>query len=139
MAALFRFAVVIHVALYRLLGGRLVGRMGKAPILLLTVTGRRSGRRITTPLLYARDGQDLVVVASAGGQAKHPAWWLNLRSNPQASVEVGRERLEVNARAAGVDEKPRLWALLTAMYPTYDTYQAKTTRVIDVVVLTPRG
>ncbi len=139
MAALFRFAVAIHVTLYRLLGGRLVGRMGKAPILLLTVTGRRSGRRITTPLLYARDGQDLVVVASAGGQAKHPAWWLNLRSNPQASVEVGRERLEVTARAAGVEEKPRLWALLTAMYPTYDTYQAKTTRVIDVVVLTPRG
>ncbi len=138
MAALFRLVIAAHVALYRLLGGRLVGRMGKAPILLLTVTGRRSGRRITTPLLYARDGQDLIVVASAGGQAKHPAWWLNLRANPQATVEVGRERLEATARAATPDEKPRLWALMNAMYPTYDAYQRKTSRVIDVVVLTPR-
>ncbi len=139
MAALFRLVIAAHVALYRLLGGRLVGRMGKAPILLLTVTGRRSGRRITTPLLYARDGQNLVVIASAAGQAKHPAWWLNLRANPQATVEVGRERLEAIARAATPDEKPRLWALMTAMYPTYNAYQQKTARVIDVVVLTPRS
>lgn len=131
--------MVAHVALYRLLGGRLVGRMGKAPILLLTVTGRRSGRRITSPLLYARDGQDLVVVASAGGQAKHPTWWLNLRANPEATVELGRERRDVSGRAATEEEKPRLWALMTAIYPTYDTYQRKTARVIDVVVLTPRG
>lgn len=97
MKSLLRFAMALHVALYRLLGGRLVGKMGRAPILLLTVTGRRSGQRRTSPLLYQRDGQDYIVIASAGGQAKHPAWWLNLRANPGATIEVGRERFTVQA------------------------------------------
>lgn len=137
MESFLRLAVALHVALYRLLGGRLVGRMGRAPILLLNATGRRSGTRRTTPLLYQRDGADYIVIASAGGQPGHPAWWLNLKANPGATIEVGRERISVQARAATADEKPRLWQVMTAVYPSYDAYQRKTTREIDVVVLTP--
>lgn len=137
MKSLLRFVMALHVALYRLLGGRLVGKLGRAPILLLTVTGRRSGQRRTAPLLYQRDGHNYIVIASAGGQAKHPAWWLNLRATPLATIEVGSQRVAVQARAATSEEKPRLWQLMTAVYPAYDGYQRKTTREIDVVVLTP--
>ncbi len=137
MGSILRLAMVLHVALYRLLGGRLVGRMGRAPILLVNATGRRSGTRRTTPLLYQRDGADYIVIASAGGQPRHPAWWLNLKANPSATIEVGREHISVQARAATAEEKPRLWQVMTAVYPSYDAYQRKTTREIDVVVLTP--
>ena len=138
MSDLLRWFLAFHVAMYRLLGGRVVGRFGKATMLLLTTTGRRSGQRRTMPLIYQRDGEDFVLIASNGGRPRHPAWWFNLQANPQATIEVGRERLEVTARAATRDEKPRLWSLMTAVYPGYDGYQQKTTRVIDVVVLTPR-
>ncbi len=139
MNFLVRLVTSVHVALYRLLGGRLVGRLGRAPILVLTTTGRLSGRTRTTPLIYQRDGESLVVIASSGGSPNHPAWWLNLRAHPEAVVEVGRERLEVLARAAEPGERERLWSLMTSVYAGYDDYRKKTTRVIDVVVLTPRA
>ena len=127
----------IHVALFRLTRGRIGSHLGKGlPVLLLTTTGRKSGKQRTTPLLYIEDGGRYVVVASVGGAPKHPAWYLNLRDDPRATLEVGGRRLAVQAETAGPEERERLWHGLTAMYPTYDRYQARTTREIPVVVLT---
>lgn len=108
-----------------------------APTLLLTTTGRRSGEPRTTPLIFGRDGDDLVVVASVGGMPRHPAWYLNLQDAPDARVQVKGEHLDVVARTASEDEKPRLWTLMNDVWPNYETYQGRTDRVIPVVVLTP--
>ena len=128
----------IHVALFRLTRGRVGARIGKnLPVLLLTTTGRKSGARRTTPLLYIEDDGRYVVVASVGGAPKHPAWYLNLGADPAATVEVAHRTLAVRAETADPEERARLWRGVTAMYPTYDAYQAKTSREIPVVVLTP--
>ena len=127
-----------HEFWYRLTGGAIGGRFGRAPILLLTTKGRRSGKERTTPLLYYRDGENLVIIASNGGDDRHPAWWLNLRDMPEARVQVGRQEMAVRAEKAGPEEKARLWPLLTEMYPQYDAYQKQTKRDIPVVVLTPK-
>ncbi len=93
---LFSAFVKVHVALYRAGGGRVGGRLRKGvPVLLLTTTGRKTGRRRTTPLLYVEEGDRYVVVASAGGAPSHPAWYLNLRSNPAATIQVGGRKLAV--------------------------------------------
>ena len=127
----------IHVALYRLSGGRVGARIGRGlPVLLLTTTGRKSGKRRTTPLLYVEDDYRHVVVASVGGAPKHPAWYLNLRADPRATIDVGGRTLAVSAETAGPEERARLWRRVTAMYPTYDAYQAKTSREIPIVILT---
>jgi deazaflavin-dependent oxidoreductase (nitroreductase family) len=133
---LFSAFVKVHVALYRASGGRLGGRLRKgAPVLLLTTTGRKTGRRRTTPLLYVEEGDRHVVVASAGGAPSHPAWYLNLRSNPAATIQVGGRKLAVTAETAALEERARLWPRLTQMWPQYDDYQAKTRREIPVVIL----
>jgi F420H(2)-dependent quinone reductase len=126
----------LNTALYRLTGGKLGGRMGKAPILLLSVAGRKSGKRRTTPLLYGRDGENFVLIASMGGAPKHPAWYLNLRGQ-EAEIQVEKEKLRVRARDAEGEERDRLWELMVSAYPAYDSYQKKTTRRIPVVVLEP--
>jgi deazaflavin-dependent oxidoreductase (nitroreductase family) len=128
----------VHVALYRASGGRLGGRFrGNAPVLLLTTTGRKSGKRRTTPLLSVEDGGRFVTIASAGGAPRHPAWYLNLLADPAATIQLGRRTIAVRARTASPDERARLWALATELYPPYDAYQAKTSREIPVVILTP--
>jgi deazaflavin-dependent oxidoreductase (nitroreductase family) len=124
----------VHVRLYRLTKGKVGGRVGKAPVLLLTVAGRKSGKRRTTPLLYGRSGDDLVVIASLGGAPKHPAWYLNLR-DAEAEVELGHEHRRVRARDAGGEERERLWARMVELYPSYESYRQKTSRRIPVVVL----
>jgi len=128
----------VHVFLYRASGGRIGGRFRKtAPVLLLTTTGRKTGKQRTTPLLYVEDGERYAVVASVGGAPTHSGWYLNLRANPAATIQLGRRTLPVTAETAGPEERARLWALATRMYPTYDAYQAKTSREIPVVVLSP--
>ena len=126
----------MHVRLYRLTGGRFVGRVGKAPILLLTTTGRRSGEPRTAPLLYLRDGDQLAIVASFGGHPKHPVWYLNLSANPEVQIQVGRERFAATASTANAEERKRLWPLFVEMYPGYAGYQRKTEREIPIVLLT---
>ena len=134
----FRIAAGVHGALYRALGGRLVGRYGEAPLLLLTTTGRRTGRRRTVPLLYASAGDAFVVVASMGGEPRHPAWFHNLRAEPEAEVELpGRERRRVRARIAEGEERDRLWRQMVVLYAGYETYATRTSRRIPVVVLEP--
>ena len=129
--------VALNIWLYRLSGGRLMGKMGAAPILLLTSTGRKSGRPRTVPLLYLKDDGNFVIVASLGGAPKHPAWFLNLEANPNVQLQVGRERLAAAARRASTEEKARLWPRLVAIYPQYEDYQKRTSRNIPVVILSP--
>jgi deazaflavin-dependent oxidoreductase (nitroreductase family) len=127
-----------NVWLYRLSGGWLGGRFpGGAPVLLLTTVGRRSGVQRVAPLLYLRDGENFVVVASKGGMSHHPLWYRNLEANPRVEVEIGRERHAMLARRATAAEKAALWPKLIAMYPDYASYQARTEREIPVVILTP--
>jgi F420H(2)-dependent quinone reductase len=133
---LLRVVGGLHTRIYRWTKGKIGGRVGKAPVLLLTVAGRKSGKRRTTPLLYGRSGDDLIVIASLGGAPKHPAWYLNLRGS-EADVEVGGERLHVRARDAEGEERERLWAQMVAIYPAYESYERKTSRRIPVVVLEP--
>ena len=132
-----RCVSAVHEFWYRLTGGLVGGRVGRAPVLLLTTTGRKSGRRRTTPLLYVQDGRDLVIIASNGGSDRHPGWWVNLRHDPRAEVQLGRERLSMRAEKAGAEEKGRLWPRITEMYPQYDGYQRRTKREIPVVILRP--
>jgi deazaflavin-dependent oxidoreductase (nitroreductase family) len=106
--------------------------------LLLTTTGRRSGEPRTHPLIYARHGDDYVVVASKGGNPQHPAWYLNLDANPDVEVQVGEERFAATARTASPEEKAELWPVMTAEWPDYDNYQRRTDREIPVVVLSRR-
>ena len=103
--------------------------------LLLTTTGRRSGKQTTTPLIYGADGDRYVVVASRGGAPTHPLWYENLTADPNVSVQVGAERFPAIARTATHDQKPALWATMTEIWPAYDDYQKKTAREIPVVIL----
>jgi deazaflavin-dependent oxidoreductase (nitroreductase family) len=106
-----------------------------APTLALTTRGRRSGKPRRTMLIYGRDGDRYIVVASRGGAEHHPLWYLNLVEQPEVQVQVGAEHFSAHARAATPDEKPRLWKLMTEIWPAYDKYQTKTTREIPVVIL----
>jgi deazaflavin-dependent oxidoreductase (nitroreductase family) len=124
--------------LFRASGGRLGAKFpGGAPVCLVTVTGRKTGATRTVPLLYLRDDDDVIVVASKGGMSQHPVWYLNLEANPRCEVESGRERRAMIARRVSVDEKAALWPRLCAMYPSYAGYQARTSRDIPVLRLTP--
>lgn len=128
----------INTWLYRVSGGKVGGRwMYGAPVMLLSYTGRKSGRRMTTPLLYIRDGRDVITVASKGGSATHPLWYLNLRTNPDCEVEVGREKTRMRARTATAEEKKKYWPELARVYPDYDDYQRRSPRDIPVVILSP--
>ncbi len=126
-----------HAGVYRATGGKLFGRMGKSPILLLNTVGRKSGRKRTSPLLYVMDGEDFVIIASKGGAPTHPAWYLNLRADPEATVEVGDREVRVKAEETDSEEKARLWQRMVEMYPTYDDYQKKTEREIPLLKLHP--
>ena len=105
------------------------------PTLLLTTTGRRSGRLLTTPLIYGQDDDRYFIVASRGGAPRHPFWYLNLTDRPEVEVQVLSDRFPAHARTAMPNEKPALWAIMTAIFPAYDEYQTRTTREIPLVVL----
>jgi deazaflavin-dependent oxidoreductase (nitroreductase family) len=132
-----RAAGAFHRGLYRLSGGRLGRALGPMQILLLTTTGRKSGQARTWPLVYFRDGDRLLVVASAGGEPKHPAWYLNLHANPRVTVQIGGEIRQMLAATATGQERAQLWAQIVAVASNFAGYQEKTTREIPVVILTP--
>ena len=129
----------MHEFWYRLSGGLIGGRFGRVRMLLLTTTGRKSGRPRTTPLLYLEDDGNLVVIASNGGNPNHPAWWLNLKSDPQATVQVGRERRTVTAEEAEGETRERLWRAVVDVNRGYEGYQRSTSRRIPVVILRPEA
>ena len=124
-----------HEFWYRLSGGLIGGRVDGLPILLLTTTGRKSGKRRTMPLVYLPDGDNMVVIASNGGADQHPAWWLNLRSNPKADVQIGRDAKTVVAEKATGEQRARLWHQVVELYHGYDEYRRMTERQIPVVIL----
>lgn len=139
MSPLARYMVKLfgkaHKVVYRMSGGRVFAKLGRAPMLLLTATGRKSGKPRTTPLLYVEDGDGFAVVASFGGAPEHPSWYRNLEKNPEATLQIKNRVISVTASTATPEEKKRLWPRLTAIYPDYDTYQKETTRDIPVVLL----
>ena len=127
-----------HVNAYRATNGEVGYLWNGAPTLLLTSKGRRTGESRTSALLFGRDGDDYLVVASMGGAPRHPQWYLNLTANPEAEVQVRADHIPVVARTATPAEKPRLWEVVTGVWPNYEVYQARTPREIPVVVLSPQ-
>lgn len=137
-----RRSTKIHVALYRRTGGRLGGALPGLPqarIALLNHTGAKTGTNRTSPLIYHRYGDAIVVAASKAGQPTHPAWFHNLMANPDTTIQIGARVCEVRARLATDGERDLLWAKLVAAYPGYDFYRRNAEgRQIPVVVLDPR-
>ncbi|HJR87136.1 MAG TPA: nitroreductase family deazaflavin-dependent oxidoreductase [Acidimicrobiia bacterium] len=124
-----------HTILYRLTRGRVGRRARGMDYLLLTTTGRRSGKSHTVPLLYLRDGPNLAVIASFGGKPRHPDWYWNLRNDPNAGVQIEGEHFAATAREADAEERGRLWPRAVAVWPDYAEYQKRTDRRIAVVIL----
>ena len=116
--------------------GKAGGQLAHMPLLLLTTTGAKSGRAITKPLVYTRDGDRIVIVASFVGGPKNPPWYHNLVANPEATVELGSERFRVRATATSGEERQRLFNRHAEQMPIFTEYQQKTTRQIPVFVLT---
>lgn len=113
------------------------GVPGPVPTLVLTTTGRRSGRRYLNPLIFGEHGGSQVVVASRGGAPAHPSWYVNLAAVPEVEVQVKARKFRARARTAVGDERVALWRLMAAIYPSYDEYQRIAGREIPVVVLDP--
>ena len=128
----------LHRVLYSVSGARVGRRIAGMPVLLLTTTGRRSGRRRTVPLTYFEDAGALVVVASFGGRPHNPAWFENLLANAEVEVRIGRDVARMSARRATPEERARLWARVTSTYDGYRRYQEKTDREIPLAVLRVR-
>lgn len=128
----------LHTRLYRATGGRIGHNAGQITNLLLTTLGRKTGELRTVPLAYLQDGDSYVVVASNGGADRHPAWWLNLQKEPNATIEIGKRKVAVQARLAGAQERARLWPKLIKFNPFYSRYEQITDRTIPVVILQPQ-
>ena len=126
-----------HVRAYRASRGRIGRSFRGAPVLLLDHVGRKSGRHMTSPLIYGEDGENLIIVASFGGAPRDPAWWPNLKAHPETTVNVYGDVRRVRARQASAEEKARIWPTMVAVYSPYDEYQRKTERDIPVVILEP--
>ena len=136
---MLKLSAPLHRSLYRTSGGRVGGNWAndRMPVLLLTTTGRRTGKERTLPVGYIRDGDAYVVVASNGGLPSHPAWYHNLTAQPRSSIEVGGSRVAVQAATADGAERERLWARIVERYPNFIKYQERVTRELPVVVLRP--
>lgn len=138
-APIERISSRLHRNMYRRSNGRRGGTVGSnnRPVALLATVGRRTGEKREWPVIYLRDGERIVVVASNGGRDHHPAWYLNLQADPRCVVQLGGDRISMVARDAEPSERAEVWPPLVAMYSGYDDYAAKTTRVLPVVVLEP--
>lgn len=137
-AGLLRTLGKLNVPIYRLTRGRVMGRVGNAPVLLLTSTGRRSGAPRTAPVLYLADGQRVIVIGSNAGNTRAPAWSHNLKANPDAEVQIRGERRSVRARVAEGEERAELWQKMNDQYAGFEDYDERTSRDIAVFVLDPR-
>ena len=129
--------VAKHVREYLETDGRKGHRWNGVDTLLLTTRGRTTGKLRRTALIYRRDGDRYVVVASNGGSKGHPNWYLNLDADPNVSVQVGDERFDATARRATARQRPRLWREMVSIWPDYERYQTRTDRDIPVVILEP--
>lgn len=137
-AGMLRAVGRYNVPLYRITRGRIGGRIGHAPVLLLTTTGRRSGRQRTAPVVFLRDGDRAIVIGSNAGNVNEPAWSLNLKANPDAEVEIRGVRRLVRARVAEGEERADLWRRMNEQYAGFEDYERRTDRDIAVFALEPR-
>lgn len=133
-----RWTGKLNVPVYRLTGGRVGGSVGKAPVLLLTTTGRKSGQQRTAPVVYLADGERMVLIDTNAGNEKLPAWSLNLSANPEAEVEVGRRRRKVRGRVADGEERAELWRRHIEQFAGFDYYVTLLERTPSVWILEPR-
>lgn len=145
VAKIMKYAGKAHVWVYRRSGGKIganwrvgAGLKKPVPTLLLEHIGRKSGRRLVSPLVYIRDGDDVIVVASQGGRDTDPQWYRNLVANPDAHIEIGSDRRPVRAVTATPEQRARLWPMLVEAYADFDTYQSWADREIPVIILQPR-
>lgn len=127
-----------HIRKYEETDGEVGYLWNDATCLVLTTTGRKSGEPRKFALIFGRDGDDYLLVASKGGAPEHPGWYLNLEANPEATIQVKADKIAVTARTATPEEKARVWPIMLEQWPYYDEYQQKTDRDIPVVILTPR-
>lgn len=125
----------LHTTLYRATGGNIGRRLANNDMLLLTTTGRHSGSHHTVPLLYLRDGNRFVVIASYGGRPQHPQWYLNLRAEPEGFIQTQRETVAVAATTMSPADRAVWWPRIVAAYSDYAAYQSKTEREIPVLWL----
>ena len=130
---------VLTQAVYHVTGGRVGARQAGRDILLLTTVGRKSGKERTHALLFVRDGERYVVCGSNFGDARHPAWYLNLQAHLAGTARIGPLTVHVVATEASGEERTRLWKKLLASWPGYESYQAGIERAIPVIILTPEG
>ena len=128
----------LNTPIYRLTRGRLMSKVGRAPVMLLTSTGRRSRQPRTAPVVYGTDGENIIVISSNGGNHNQPGWAYNLKDNPDAEVEIGSQRRNVRARVAEGEERARVWRMMNEQYAGFDDYEANVSRDIAVFVLEPR-
>ena len=131
--------VARHVHRYVETDGKSGHRWSGVSTLLLTTRGRKTGKLRRTALIYGRDGDRYLVVASSGGSRSHPSWYLNLSVNPEVHVQVGADRFDARAVTTSPKERPRVWRLMASIWPEYDRYQKRTAREIPVVVIERKG
>ena len=137
LALSLKYFARTHIWAYRRTNGRLGAKLLWFPAALLTTTGRKSGEPRTTPTLYLRDGDRVILPASFGGRSNNPAWYLNLKANPEVEVQIRDEHLQLSARDATDEERERYWPPLIKIYPPYRGYREATDRVIPLVVCEP--
>ncbi|GBE25103.1 MAG TPA: nitroreductase family deazaflavin-dependent oxidoreductase [Actinobacteria bacterium] len=128
----------LHTVLFRVTSGRIGKRLVNNDMLLLSTIGSETGKQHTVPLLYLRDGDDFVIIASWGGRPENPQWYRNLQAKPHTTIQVLGEKIPVTARTADETERARLWPSVLAAYEGYAEYQSRTTREIPVVILSRR-
>ena len=138
MKVFMRSFLAMHVLIYRLTKGKVMGKLGPGLVLLLDTVGRKSGAHRTTPLMYFRDGDAFVVAASAGGAPTHPGWYFNLKANPRTIIQVMDKVIPVLAEEANGETRTRLWKTLVSATPQFGDYEQKTGRVIPLMVLHPQ-
>jgi deazaflavin-dependent oxidoreductase (nitroreductase family) len=132
-------ATRLHVFLHRLSGGRLFNKLAGDEVCFVTMTGAKSGRRLTIPLMYVPYGQGVLLVASMGGAPKNPVWYGNLVKHPEIEVSQRGRRMQLRARLARPEEKPALWPVCDRHYAPYAEYRKRTSRDIPIFVCEPRA
>lgn len=128
-----------NVWLYRKSGGKLMGSMAGGPVCLVGMTGRKSGKRRTLPLIYNTRGDDVFFIASRGGTPAHPAWYHNMMAYPRVDIQMGTQTRNYSVRQASDEEKAELWPIAVANYKDFDVYQTRTERSIPVLICSPVG
>ena len=137
--SIVRFVTWLNVVVYRVSGGKLMNKSEGKPVCLVTMTGHKSGKQKTIALMHVADGDDVLLVASLGGNPKNPLWYYNLKAQPDIEIQFGSVRRKMRAREATPAERGSVWPKAVAGFPSFADYQQRTTREIPVFICSPRG